>query len=79
MWRYLIGFVATIVVLVLALAITLLFRHQRTVASTNQAQQVLAPFYALPAGWQSGWLAGGQQWPGLRARAAGTLSSAGGT
>ena len=51
--RYLIGFVATIVVLVLALAITLLFRHQRTVASTNQAQQVLAPFYALPAGWQS--------------------------
>ena len=52
-WRYLIGFVATIVVLVLALAITLLFRHQRTVASTNQAQQVLAPFYALPAGWQA--------------------------
>lgn len=51
--RYLIGFVATILVLVLALAITLFFHHQRTVASTNQAQQVLAPFYVLPAGWQS--------------------------
>ena len=51
--RYLIGFAATIVVLVLALAATLFFHHQRTVASTNKAQQVLAPFYALPAGWQS--------------------------
>ena len=51
--RYLIGFVSTIVVLVLALATTLFFHHQKTVASTDTAQKVLASFYVLPAGWQS--------------------------
>ncbi len=42
--RYLIGFAATIVVLVLALAIILFFHHQRTVAGINKAQMVLSPF-----------------------------------
>ena len=50
--NYLIGFVATVLVLVLGLVVFLVVRTKADEVQTERRQRVLAPFYVPPSGWQ---------------------------
>jgi pimeloyl-ACP methyl ester carboxylesterase len=51
--NYLIGFIATLVVLAVVLTLVFAGNHAIKSLATNKAQAALAPFYLPPTGWQS--------------------------